>query len=118
MNPSHSVDPTLSLNQPTDLPLGTNDHHPPAHSAANRATGTSVTSESNTLHRCEMMEKGLNEIRTALGALKMTCATLEMHADRLGSEIAALKVVTSTPPLTLMESPGISSLNTPVGSTV
>jgi len=120
MNPSHSVDPTLPSNQSTDSPL-INTLYPPAHPAAdsqNRATDTSVTSESNTLHRCEMMEKGLNEIRTALGALKMTCATLEMHADRLGSEIAALKVVASTPPLTLMESPEISLLNTPVGSTV
>ena len=118
--PSHSVDPTLTSNQLTVLPL-TNNLYPSAHpgpDSQNRATTASNSSESNTLHRCEQMEKGLNEIRTALGALKMTCATLEMHADRLGSEIAALKVVATTPPLTPMDSQGQFSLNTPVGSTV
>lgn len=113
MNPSH---PTLTSNQPTVLPL-TNSLYPPAHpDSQNRAT--TITSESNTVHRCELMEKGLNEIRTALGALKMTCATLEMHADRLGSEIAALKVVASTPPASPMDSQGGFSLHTPVSSTV
>jgi hypothetical protein len=119
MNQSHSVDPTFNSNQSTVLPLTNNlPFHPPAHPDSQNQASTSITSESNTVHRCELMEKGLNEIRTALGALKMTCATLEMHADRLGSEIAALKVVTSTPPLTPMGSQGEFSLNTPVGSTL
>ena len=119
MNPSHSVDPTLNSNPPTVLPLTNNIQlHPPAHPDSQNQAATSTTSQPNTAHRCELMEKGLNEIRTALGALKMTCATLEMHADRLGSEIAALKVVASTPPLTPMDSQGEFSLNTPVGSTV
>jgi hypothetical protein len=118
MNPNHSVYPTLTSNQPAVLPL-TNNLYPPAHpDSQNRATTAAITSESNTLHRCEEMEKGLNEIRTALGALKMTCATLEMHADRLGSEIAALKVVATSPPLTPMGSQGEFSLNTPVCFTV
>lgn len=113
MNPSH---PTLTSNQPTVLPL-TNNLYPPAHPDSQSRPTASITSESNTVHRCELMEKGLNEIRTALGALKMTCATLEMHADRLGSEIAALKVVASTPPASPMDSQAGFSLNTPVSST-
>jgi hypothetical protein len=117
MNPSH---PTLTSTQPTVSPLTNHNLYPPAHpdSSQNRRVTASITSESNTVHRCELMEKGLNEIRTALGALKMTCATLEMHADRLGSEIAALKVVASTPPASPMDSQGVFSLNTPVSSTV
>ncbi|KIM36895.1 hypothetical protein M413DRAFT_281950 [Hebeloma cylindrosporum] len=117
MNPSHSVDPTLNSNQPTTTPLTNNLYPPPPPlESQTLASSSNVTeiSESNALHRCELMEKGLTEIRTALGALKMTCATLEMHADRLGSEIAALKgVASTTPPLTPMDTQGGMSLNTP-----
>jgi len=101
MNLSPSGDPTFTSNQSTVSPLANNLCPSPLPDSRNRTPLTLTLSDSNTseletLHRCELMEKGLNEIRTALGALKTTCATLEMHADRLGSEIAALKGVANT----------------------
>ncbi|KAF8957584.1 hypothetical protein BDZ97DRAFT_2062168 [Flammula alnicola] len=43
--------------------------------------------------RCEAMGVGLMDIRTALKTLRTTCAALEMHAERLGSEIEELRAI-------------------------
>ncbi|CAA7263061.1 unnamed protein product [Cyclocybe aegerita] len=77
----NSSSPTTSIGSPATL-----GNDPPL-----RYTPSPTTPEARLLSRMERMELGLSDIRTALGTLKSTCATLEMQADKLGSEIAELK---------------------------
>lgn len=47
--------------------------------------------------KCKQMEVGLTDIRNALSTLRTTCATLEMHAERLGSDLLDMKAAICVP---------------------